>query len=117
MSAIRIHLGPMPTMLRSIITDLLSTEQEVEIVGMGDEEGPSLAAARAEGADVLLVSQSSRAADPSLAALLEGRPRTVLMLKPDHQTCVAVTLTRREYPVDGEDLSDLAAVIRKASKG
>jgi hypothetical protein len=115
MSPIRVHLGPMPDMLRSLITDMLSAARDVEIVGMGDLESPSLAAARAEGANILITSQPCNATDPSLAAVVDAQPLTVLVLRPERKSCVAVTLTHRELPLDGKNIAGLAETLREAT--
>jgi len=108
MDSIRVHLGTMPPMLREIISDLLSAEADVEIVGFGDHDSPSFVAA-AE-ADVLLTAQPPSGTD--LAALVEGQTRAVVVLSPERNACLAVTLTHRELPL--ESVADLSKVLREA---
>ncbi len=113
MNPIRVHLGPMPEMLRAIIGDLLAAEPDVEIVGIGDHENPSLAAARANGANILLSTLPSDTNDPSLAAVVEAQPLTVLALTPDGKACMAITLNRRELPFGGDSMAGLLKAIRE----
>jgi DNA-binding NarL/FixJ family response regulator len=115
MGPIRVHIGSMPPMLRSIITDLLAAERDVEIVGTGHRESLSVAAVRTEGANILITTESSKGTDPSLAAIIDAQPLTVLVLRPERESCVAVTLTRRELPLDGKNMTDLAEALREAT--
>ena len=72
MNQIRVHLGPMPRMLRSVINDLLASEPDVAIVGNSQDGRPSFVAASAERADVLVTSQPSRESDATLAGRAES---------------------------------------------
>ena len=90
-----------------MVSDVLSAESEIQIVGTSENDSSSsLVAARAEGASAIIASQL-RSIDEALAALLDPQPLTVVALNPDGTACVVVTLDRREIPLEGKNLVDL----------
>ena len=105
----------MPPMLRAAINDLLAPETDVAIIGNSYDGEQSFAAASAERADILVTTQASYESDAFLAAFVEGQPRTVLLLRPERKTCVAMTLTSREFPLDGKSMTELVKAVRDAT--
>jgi hypothetical protein len=55
---IRVHFGPMPQMLRTIISDLLCNERDIEIVGNSYERDSCLKEVRRSNAAVIIAQDS-----------------------------------------------------------
>jgi hypothetical protein len=115
-SPIRVTLCDVPPLLRDLVTRMLHDDPDFEIVGIGDGESPSLVAARAERASILITTLPSAATDPSLRAVVQAQPLTILVLRPDRKSCLAVTLSHREISLDGENMVDLPKTLREAAK-
>ena len=110
MSPVRIHLGPMPEMLRSIVTDLLLTESDIEIVGQSDDG--ALGAAREEGADVIITQEYAGDGSGCLQAILSPEPLAVVALSADGTNAAAVSLYRQSIPLDPSSGTALARAVR-----
>lgn len=111
MGSIRVHLGQMPPMLRSMISDLLDGEADLAVVGNSHGTEAALAAARADRARVILTMRDT--IDPSITPLLATEPLTVLAFEPDGQAVIAMTVQRRRIPMRG-GFKDVARILRKA---
>ena len=111
MNPIRIHLGPMPGMLCTIIDDLLSREADIVVVGRSSEREDALAQARDEQAHVVITEDSSQSGT-CLHAILSGPPLSIFALAPDGLGAAAINLSRRQIRLDGE-AETLASAIRQ----
>lgn len=111
MNPIRIHLGPMPGMLSTIIDDLLSRETDLVVVGRSSEREDALARAREQRADVVITEDSDQGST-CLNAILSGPPLSIFALAPDGLGAAAIDLSRRKIRLDGE-AENLADAIRQ----
>ncbi len=111
MNPIRIHLGPMPGMLSTIIDDLLSRESDILVVGRSGERDDALLQAREEQADIVITEDSNQGST-CLNAILSGPPLSIFALAPDGLGAAAINLTRRQVRLD-VDRETLADAIRQ----
>jgi hypothetical protein len=112
MNPIRIHLGPMPEMLRSIVTDLLGAESDMLIVGRSEAGQGALHDARRGFANVLITQDGEEGDSGCLEAVLSPGPLAVLAVSADGHHAAAVNLVRRSIPLDCESGPALAAAVR-----
>lgn len=117
MNSIRIHLGPMPEMLRAIITDLLGSEGDFEIVGCSDDGQGALGDARGERADVLITQECHDAGQDCLQAILSPEPLAVFALSADGTNAAAVSLMRQPIALDSGSGAALASAVRSLAGG
>ena len=109
---IRIHLGPMPEMLRTIVGDLLGREQDLLVVGRSREGEDTLRQARDELADVLITHEQDGQDNLCLDQILASTPLSILSISDDGQTADAVDLVRRPVALNGNSASALADAVR-----
>lgn len=114
MNLVRIHLAHMPPLLRRMITDLLASEGDIEIVGHANDAEDSLVAARAEGANMIIMQDNVPVQEPSLNAILDELPLTILAIARGGSTSTSINFSRRTLQLHGENGSTLAHVVRKA---
>jgi hypothetical protein len=105
MNTIRVYLGPMPRMLRSMISDLLSAEPDITVVGNSHREGGSLLAASTQRADILIAQEGAPGPCACAAAVLSGAPRVILAVAADGHHGTSVNLTRQSISLNGGGLS------------
>ncbi len=115
MRPIRIHLGPMPTMLSAIVGDLLRREPDMLVCGADGGVDP-LKTARDQGADVLITQDGASAAGSSLETILQGSGLGICALSPDGQSASAVSLVRRPVALDDGGGFALADAIRRIAE-
>lgn len=111
MNPIRIHLGPMPGMLCTIIDDLLARESDIVVVGRSSEREDALARARELQADVVITEDTNQGGT-CLGSILTGPPLSIFALAPDGLRAAAIDLSRRQIRLDGE-AATLANAIRQ----
>ena len=97
---IRIHLGHMPPMLRTIIKDLLLKESDLAVVGCSGEGEDPLAQALEEGADMLITQDRSHGGNGCLDAMISAPLRSILAIGPDGRNAAAIDLGRRSVKLD-----------------
>lgn len=114
---IRIHLGPMPEMLRTIVGDLLGRETDLLLVGHSERGQDTLQLAQDDQADVLITQDRSRNDSLCLDRILSAVPMSILTISDDGHTADAVGLVRRPIVLNGGDRSGLAEVIREIADG
>jgi DNA-binding NarL/FixJ family response regulator len=112
---IRVHFGPMPEMLRSIISDLLSHEPDIAIVGHSSQQDECLNAARKEHAAIIVAQDAEDAGSTCLDLILAEAPLAVLALSADGHSAARVSLVRRPITLDSESPSVLANAIRRVA--
>lgn len=112
MNPIRVHLGQMPRMLRTIINDVLTAERDIMVVGNSVNPEDSLQAASAESADMLITQEQASNNDSCIGAVLSGVPPAILAVAANghHGTCIS--LVRRPISLDG-DGSSLPDAVRE----
>lgn len=112
MPPIRLHLGPLPPMLRTMIRDLLSGEPDMLVVGDSEATDNSMLAARAEQADLVITHE--RAADRScLGELIRDDAPKILAISPDGESGKSVRMMREPYSLSRGNCSSLAQAIRQ----
>lgn len=116
MQMIRLHLGPLPPMLRAMITDLLGPESDMMIVGNSDASEDSLLAANAERADIL-ITQDSSVDQSCLTAVIESTPATILAIASNGDTGTSVNLVRSAVSLASPEMSSLADTVRQVVRG
>ena len=109
---IRIHLGPMPEMLRTIVGDLLGREQDILVVGRSHEGEDTLRKAKDEQADVLITHEQESEHNLCLGQILAATPLSILSISGDGRTADAVDLVRRPVTLNGGSASALADAVR-----
>jgi hypothetical protein len=113
---VRIHLAKMSALLSRMITDLLASERDMKIVGSTEGSQDSLAAARAEGANLIITQQNPSIPEPSLAAILDDLPLTILAIGPNGSTGTSINFSRQTVQLQGDGASALADVVRQAAE-
>ena len=112
MNPIRVHLGQMPRMLRTIINDVLAAEQDITVVGNSVNAEDSLRAASAERADMLITQEQATRTDNCIAAVLSGVPHAILAVAVNGHHGTSISLVRRPINLDG-DGSSLPDAVRE----
>jgi DNA-binding NarL/FixJ family response regulator len=115
MSHIRVHLGEMPRMLREMITNLLSSEPDMTVVGHTSKTGESLSTAHAERADIVITQEHASPEESCTAAVLSGAPAAILAVAADGQDGTGVSLIRRSISISAEG-STIADAVRQLSR-
>jgi hypothetical protein len=113
---IRIFLGTMPLLLASIIDDLLSPEDDLDVVGRSAGDPDALAAARACSADILVMADAAPA-DPrhAIEQIFGGPPLNILAIGGDGRSGHIYRVARE--PVALEEAGGLVEAIRRAARG
>jgi hypothetical protein len=101
MNSIRVHLGPMPQMLRALINDLLSAQPDMTIVGNSYGAQDGIPAASAEGADILIAQERPSHSGTCTAAVLFGVPSAILAVAADGRHGTGVNLVRHAVRLNG----------------
>ena len=112
MNPIRVHLGDMPRMLRTMINDLLTAETDMTIVGNTFDDEDSLPAASAEHADILIEQRHARFDDSCTGVVLSGAPAAILAVAADGHEGTGISLIRRPINLGGNG-SSLASAVRE----
>jgi chemotaxis response regulator CheB len=113
MSPIRVHLGPMPEMLRTIMSDLISEAPDIVIVGQSSRHEEALPEARGDGSQVLIVAESGTPAGSCLELVLAESPIGIFALSADGRSAAGVTLRRRHVQVELDGRSTIVDAIRQ----
>lgn len=116
MNPIRVHLGPMPDMLRTILSDLLSQSSDIVIVGESVRHEDSLPKAREEHADVLLTQDRTPAGDNCLDLILAEPPLGIFAVAGDGRSAAGITLLRRRISVESNGRSTIVEAIRQMAE-
>lgn len=116
MGKVRIHLANMSPLLSQMIADLLTPEKDIEIVGCGDGANDSLLAARAEGANMIITQGCVPVMEPSLGAIVDELPLTILAIASSGSTSTSINFSRRTLQMQGNGAAALADVVRKAAE-
>ena len=114
MVKVRIHLAQMSVLLSRMITDLLASEKDIEIVGYTEDAENSLVAARAEGANMIIAQQNAPVQEPSLGAIVDDLPLTILAIESNGSTSTSINFSRRTLQLQSDGANALADVVRKA---
>lgn len=109
---IRVHLGPMPEMLSTIIGDLLRKEPDIVVIGRSGDDQNALHSALDEHADVLIVQDRPKGAGNCLETILSGTPLGIFALSADGRNAAAVNLVRHEFELESDRPSALASAVR-----
>lgn len=115
LTPIRIHLGPMPPMLRAIVDDLLARESDLLVTGSSRVGEDPLIRAREERADMLITQDGGGGGATCLEAILSGPPLSVLAIAPDGREAAAVSLVRQPIDIEGETDAAFADAIRRVA--
>lgn len=115
MSPIRVHLGPMPEMLRTFIEDLLSVDRGIVVVGHSDEQNQVFQHAREQGADMLIAQVGGNVGHSSIDTVLSAAPVKIFAIRPDGKNAEVVNLTRHAVALDSERQAVLGEAIRQAA--
>jgi hypothetical protein len=110
---IRVHLGQMPTMLCTIVSDLLRQEPDMVVVGRSEPDQDAVAAASEQQADILITQDQAGGAATSLESILRGPLLGVFALSADGRNAAAVNLVRYPVPLDHDPDQGLADAIRR----
>lgn len=116
MNPIRIHLGSMSEMLRTIIGDLLRQESDIVVVGRSCQGDDALESACLERADVLITQDRLADGCASLETILSAPPICIFALSDDGTTAEAVDLVRRPIALNDNRPSALADAVRQMAE-
>ena len=105
----------MPEMLRTIVEDLLSLEEDIVVVGCSEHRGGVLQEARAEGADMLITQSGQESKDASLDAILSAAPVKIFAIGADGREAAVVDLTRCAVTIEGDGHTLLGQAIRETA--
>ena len=110
---IRVHLGPMPEMLRMIIGDLLSRETDIVIAGQSTRHADCLRDARGGRAEIVIAQDLRHDGANCLDLILAEPPLGILAVAIDGQSAAGVSLTRKAIALRTGSPSILAQAIRR----
>jgi hypothetical protein len=113
MSPIRIHLGQMPPMLRTMISDLLQAEPDMAIVGNSAADDNSLLDASSGKADMLILQEQTSLGDTCLSAIVTDNPAAILAISCSGDSGTSVNLVRRPISLDTAGGSALPDTVRE----
>ena len=113
MTPIRVHLGPMPEMLRTIIGDLLGREADIVIAGNSTRSEHCLRAARRQNAVIIVAQDDPNAGSDCLDLILAEPPLGVLAVSADGQSAAGVSLARAPITLNTGSRSIFADTIRR----
>ncbi|HEU4651786.1 MAG TPA: hypothetical protein VFS49_10265 [Croceibacterium sp.] len=113
MSPIRVHLGPMPEMLRTIIGDVLHREEDIVITSESARHEHCLREARGRHADVVVTQDRPAGGDDCLDQILARPPLAVFVVSPDGRSADGISLARRPIALGAESPAVLAEAIRR----
>jgi hypothetical protein len=99
-----------------MITDLLASETDIEIVGCAEGAEDSLLSARAEGANMIITQAKVPAHEPSLGAIIDELPLTILAIAGSGSTSTSINFSRQTQTLHGEGAAALVDVVRKAAE-
>jgi hypothetical protein len=103
----------MPTMLCSIVSDLLRQEPDMVVVGRSEIDQDALQAACDQHADVLITQDRDGEASTSLDAILRGPLLGIFALSADGRNAAAVNLVRHPVSLNHDQNHRLADAIRR----
>jgi|KBSSwiStaDraftv2_1062776.scaffolds.fasta_scaffold156577_3 chemotaxis response regulator CheB len=112
MCPIRIHLGQMPPMLRTMINDLLEAEPDMAVVGNSYAGDDALLAASTAKADMLISQEQTSLGDNCLSAIITENPAAILAISSSGEGGTSVNLIRRPISLDTGGGSGLADTVR-----
>ena len=115
MRPIRIHLGPMPTMLRTIVSDLLRQEPDMVLVARPESGQDAMRKAREHSADILITQEGASERGSCLETILLSDGLGICALSADGRSASAVNLARRPIAFD-DDRFALADVLRRIAE-
>ena len=115
MRPIRIHLGPMPTMLRTIVSDLLRREPDMVLVARSDGGPDALQGAYQQGADILITQEGAGDSAGCLETILQSHALGICALSADGRSASAVNLRRHPVSFD-DDRFELADAVRRIAE-
>ncbi len=113
MNPIRVHLGPMPQMLRTIIGDLLSREPDIVIAGTSAHHRDCLREARDGHAEIVVAQDVPNEGSTCLDLILAEPPLGVLAVSPNGHSAAGVSLARQPISFNKGTPSILADAIRR----
>jgi hypothetical protein len=113
MDPIRVHFGPMPEMLRTIIRDLLEGESDILIVGRSAQPDDCLREARAGHAAVIVAQESAHDGGNCLDLILADPPLGILEVSRDGRSAAGMSLVREPILLDAGKPSGLVGAIRR----
>ena len=114
---IRILLGPMPEMLRTMIRDLLSCEEDMLVVGESNDPSAALASAVDARADMLIAQSVEDPKDHLFHALMTASPFCIFAIATSGTDATAVQLVRGPISFDASSKAALASAVRKSAHG
>lgn len=112
MAPIRVHVGPMPEMLRAITADLLGLEPDIVIAGTSTDREDCLRAARRDKAEIILAQDHDDHSGSCLDLMLAEPALGLLAVSVDGESATRVTLSRQSLALDPASRTNLTDAIR-----
>jgi hypothetical protein len=116
-TAIRIHLGPMPALLYGIVRDLLAAEPDFVVVGSSGADEDPLVRACQERADMVITQDRSQGCNSTLDAIISGPPVCIFAITADGRQAAAVELVRQVINLDTGRKAAFAEAVRSVAAG
>jgi DNA-binding NarL/FixJ family response regulator len=114
---IRILLVKVPGILGEIITEVVTDEPDMEVVGAVAGYSDLLPATRATSADTVIIGLDDGELPDVCEELLDERPRIALLgVHSDGRNAFVYALRPRRVPIGDVSPADLVDVIRSASR-
>jgi DNA-binding NarL/FixJ family response regulator len=113
---IRVHLGPMPEMLRTFIEDLLAPEPDIVIVGHSDDRTGLVLSARRHDADMLITQTDRHPHEDSLDVILAAAPIKIFTIGPNGKDASVVDVSRHAVSLVDDTQAVLGQAIRRAMR-
>ena len=105
----------MPDLLREMIEDLLSSENDMVVLGHSEMPETALITACSEQAD-MLVMQTGDCAECVLDGLVRSSPFSIFAISPSGTDATAVKLVHQDVVFDASSRSAFAAAIRSVAR-
>ena len=116
MAPIRVHLGPMPQMLRAIVGDLLGQEPDIQVLGGRPDDQDALRSAVGQHADILIVQDGQQEDNHFFETILSGTLLGICALSADGRHASAVNLVRRDFELESDRPFALADAVRAMAR-
>jgi DNA-binding NarL/FixJ family response regulator len=113
---IRILLGPMPEMLRTMIKDLLAHEADMLVVGESNDASAALSSAADIRADMLIAHTAQSPEANPIDSIVSVSPFCIFAIATSGTEATAVQIVREPISFESSSGSALASAIRETAR-
>lgn len=109
MAAIRVLIGEMPTMLQSLVSEMLQDEDDIVVIGR--------ARVTDDPVDVMLLSTDELlSSSTTLAEIAALSPNGIVSIDGNVRNATIIHLRQRRWPFNDSDKDSISAAIRAAAE-